>query len=95
MFKNMSLPNFVYFTLFWFCRLHMNWLLLSIFKGSIRKLVEQLLSPLKAFVLPMHVDNIAHAHVATSTPTPCTNSHKFNTNVKMFFHLKPLEDNEG
>lgn len=58
-------------------------------------MIEQLSSPSKSLMIPVYVDNIAHAQVAILTPTLCTKSRKFNPNVEVSFHLKASKDKWG
>ena len=55
-------------------------------------MMEWLSSSPMSFVLPMYADNVAHAQVPTSTPTPRTKSHKFNSHVEMLVYLEALHD---
>lgn len=53
--------------------------------------MERLSSPPMSILLPVYVNNVAHAQVATLTPTLRTKSCKFNSNVEMLVHIEALE----
>ena len=58
-------------------------------------MMEQLLSPPWSLLFSVYAESIGIAQAATSTPTCCPKSYKFNSNVEMLFHLEVSEDNGG